>query len=569
MLDGYTQYLCEKFPDVDFKFELAANSTDYYRFRQDHEDMPDILTVRRFALKDAVLLKDYLYDLGDTELASTYYGTYLDNYTYDDGTVNWLPACAEVDSFILNETLFEEYDVPIPKDYDSFIAACEAFEKVGIKGYVSDFSSDFTCMEVLQGMSISTLLSMEGREWRQQYESGSTKQLSEEVWMPVFEKFFDLTEKAGLSEEADYVNRDPKDMFIEGKAAMYRGTGADVITFPGRGEDKVSLYPYFGDKESENWYLTYPAFQVAAGKKGMDDPEREKLILDIMTAMLNQEGQEKISYGKNMIPYNKNVTLELLPELENLKPYIDENKMYIRLASNDMFSVSQSIVQKILKGEVKSPKEAFDTFNSELENEQQEKQVAAHVDTGYSNEFTEEHGNQAASAICNTMREETGVDVLFAQSCYIASDVYEGDYTETDVEYLSKNDGGWPMRTDLTGDQLYQLVEETLALKSNRGAVCNDSTMYVSSGFEMDVTRTEDGYTLNKLTQNGKDLDRNETYSVIIYSDRDWYISVIQEKVGFEIMPIETIPKAIDLIKKRLIEEKGQLSEPTDYITIK
>ena len=93
--------------------------------------------------------------------------------------------------------------------------------------------------------------------------------------------------------------------------------------------------------------------------------------------------------------------------------------------------------------------------------------------------------------------------------------------------------------------------------------------MYVSSGFEMDVTRTEDGYTLNKLTQNGKDLDRNETYSVIIYSDRDWYISVIQEKVGFEIMPIETIPKAIDLIKKRLIEEKGQLSEPTDYITIK
>lgn len=569
MLDGYTQYLCEKFPDVDFKFELAANSTDYYRFRQDHEDMPDILTVRRFALKDAVLLKDYLYDLGDTELASTYYGTYLDNYTYDDGTVNWLPACAEVDSFILNETLFEEYDVPIPKDYDSFIAACEAFEKVGIKGYVSDFSCDFTCMEVLQGMSISTLLSMEGREWRQQYESGSTKQLSEEVWMPVFEKFFDLTEKAGLSEEADYVNRDPKDMFIAGKAAMYRGTGADVITFPGRGEDKVSLYPYFGEKESENWYLTYPAFQVAAGKKGMDDPEREKLILDIMTAMLNQEGQEKISYGKNMIPYNKNVTLELLPELENLKPYIDENKLYIRLASNDMFSVSQSVVQKILKGEVKSPKEAFDTFNSELESEQQEKQVAAHVDTGYSNEFTEEHGNQAASAICNTMREETGVDVLFAQSCYIASDVYEGDYTETDVEYLSKNDGGWPMRTDLTGDQLYQLVEETLALKSNRGAVCNDSTMYVSSGFEMDVTRTEDGYTLNKLTQNGKDLDRNETYSVIIYSDRDWYISVIQEKVGFEIMPIETIPKAIDLIKKRLIEEKGQLSEPTDYITIK
>ncbi|MDD6811993.1 MAG: hypothetical protein PUD93_09025, partial [Lachnospiraceae bacterium] len=56
MLDTYTEYLCDLFPEVEFEFVLATNSTDYYRFRQDHDDMPDILTVRRFALKDAVLL---------------------------------------------------------------------------------------------------------------------------------------------------------------------------------------------------------------------------------------------------------------------------------------------------------------------------------------------------------------------------------------------------------------------------------------------------------------------------------------------------------------------------------
>ena len=66
MLDSYTQYLCDLFPQVEFEFVLATNSTDYYRFRQDHDDMPDILSVRRFALKDAVLLKDYLYDLSNT-----------------------------------------------------------------------------------------------------------------------------------------------------------------------------------------------------------------------------------------------------------------------------------------------------------------------------------------------------------------------------------------------------------------------------------------------------------------------------------------------------------------------
>ena len=109
LLENYTQYLCDTFPDVEFEFTLATNSTDFYRYRNDHDDLPDILTVRRFSLKDAVLIKDLLYDLGDTELASTFYGTYLENYTYDDGMVNWLPACADVDSIIINETMFSEY----------------------------------------------------------------------------------------------------------------------------------------------------------------------------------------------------------------------------------------------------------------------------------------------------------------------------------------------------------------------------------------------------------------------------------------------------------------------------
>ncbi|MGN0312430.1 MAG: ABC transporter substrate-binding protein, partial [Lachnospiraceae bacterium] len=338
LLENYAQYLCDTFPEVEFEFTLATNSTDFYRYLNDHEDLPDILTVRRFSLKDAVLIKDLLYDLGDTELASTFYGSYLENYTYDDGTINWLPACADVDSIIINETLFKENNIEIPTDYDSFIAACEAFEKLGIQGFASDFGSDYTCMEVLQGFSISQLLSMEGREWRKQYESGLTDQLSEEVWMPVFEKFFDLKEKTGIGEaETKMTNQNPKELYIAGKLAMYRGTGTDVIAFPGREGDRSILMPYYGNTEGDNWYLTYPSFHVAASKKAMEDPKREELLLRIMEAMLNQEGQSCISYGKNMIPYNKDVTLELLPELDNIKPYIDQNKMYIRLASGEMF----------------------------------------------------------------------------------------------------------------------------------------------------------------------------------------------------------------------------------------
>ena len=569
MLEGYNQYLCDLFPQVEFEFILATNSTDYYRFRAEHDDMPDILTVRRFALKDAVLLKDYLYDLSNTDLAATYYGSYLDSYTYDDGSVNWLPTCAEVDGIIINKTLFDEYNVPIPTDYESFVAACEAFEAVGIRSFVSDFAADFTCMEVLQGASIPMLQSIEGRRWRQQYESGATHQLSQEVWLPVFENFFDFAQKVGLgAEDATYPNRTPKDMFIEGKAAMFRGTGADVITFPGRGQDEVLLVPYFGQTEQDNWYLTYPTFQIAASNKGMDDPEREKLILDIMTAMVNQAGQDHISYGKNMVPYKKDVSLELMPQMDNLKPYVEQNKLYIRLASNEMFRISRDVVQMILNGEVTTPAEALAAFNKALAGEEPGTEIVAHIDTYYSNDFTPEHGNQAASSLANTMRKLSGYDLVFMQACYVANDIYAGDYSQKDLAYIAKNDGGWPGLMELTGEQIYTLVEMTLSMTGNRGAVCNDSTLYVSSGFEMDITKTEDGYTLNALTMDGKELDREKTYSFLIFGDRDWYMSTVMEETG--VSEVDTTgPKAEQYLMQCLVEQGSQLEAPTDYITLR
>ena len=81
LLEHYTTYLVKKFPNVEFNFVLATNSTDYYHYRNKHQDLPDIMTVRRFSMRDAVQLKDLLYDLSNTELAATFYGTYLDSYT--------------------------------------------------------------------------------------------------------------------------------------------------------------------------------------------------------------------------------------------------------------------------------------------------------------------------------------------------------------------------------------------------------------------------------------------------------------------------------------------------------
>lgn len=569
LLENYTGYLVKKFPEVEFQFVLATNSTDYYKYRNKNKDLPDILTVRRFSMRDAVELKDLLYDLSNTELAGTFYGTYLDSYTYNDGTINWLPACAVVDSLIADKTQFEQNGIPLPQDYASLVAGAQALEAKGIKGLSADFAEDYTCMEILQGFGIIQLNSMEGREWRQQYESGKTHQLSEKVWLPVFERFFDLKEKMGwTTAETTYSNWYPKKQLTEGKLAMYRGTGTDLELFVRKGAENIML-PYLGNSQKDNWFLTYPAFQVAASKKGMESPKRRKLILDIMAAMLNQDGQNNINSGNNMVPYNKNVKLELMPSLANLKPYIKENKMYIRLASNEMFKISRIVVHKILRGELKTPQAAVDAFNEELKKDNVPDPIVARIDKGYSNYFTPEHGNQAASAVMNTVRKLVGADLLFVQACYASGSVYAGEYTQKELSYLTHNDAAWPIVAHMTGDQIYELVERTLAAKSGYGVISNDSTLYVSSGFEMDLSRTkEGGYKLNKLTIKGADLDRKAKYSILLMGDRGWTKGLVITEMGIKDYTYD-VEKCYKYLYRHLAEKKGKLEEPTDYIKLR
>ena len=72
-------------------------------------------------------------------------------------------------------------------------------------------------MEVLQGCGIPQLTSMEGREWRQLYESGKTHELSQKVWLPIFERFFQMKEKMKwTAEEVNHANWYPQKVFWRG-----------------------------------------------------------------------------------------------------------------------------------------------------------------------------------------------------------------------------------------------------------------------------------------------------------------------------------------------------------------
>lgn len=354
LYEKYAPYIQKQLADINIEFVVGNNDLDFYKFLKENGGLPDIITCCRFSLHDASPLKDSLMDLSTTNVAGAVYDTYLNSFQNEDGSVNWLPVCADAHGFLVNKDLFEKYDIPLPTDYESFVSACEAFDKVGIRGFTSDYFYDYTCMETLQGLSASELSSPDGRKWRTGYsdpDNTKIEGLDRTVWPEAFERMEQFIRDTGLSRDDLDMDYDAvRDMFKSGKLAMYFGSSADVKMMQEQGINTTFL-PFF-QENGEKWIMTTPYFQVALNRDLSKDDTRRKKAMKILSTMLSEDAQKRIiSDGQDLLSYSQDVDFKLTKYLNDVKPMIQENHMYIRIASNDFFSVSKDVVSKMISGE--------------------------------------------------------------------------------------------------------------------------------------------------------------------------------------------------------------------------
>ena len=114
LYETYAPYVQSQLPDVNIEFIVGNNDLDFYKFLQENGGLPDIITCCRFSLHDAAPLKDSLMNLAMTNEAGAVYNAYLNSFKNEDGSVNWLPVCADAHGFVVNRSLFEQYDIPLP-----------------------------------------------------------------------------------------------------------------------------------------------------------------------------------------------------------------------------------------------------------------------------------------------------------------------------------------------------------------------------------------------------------------------------------------------------------------------
>ena len=580
MFKELTPWLEEKFPEINFTFIQSFNTMEYYKdLMARGEAMPDIITCRRFSLNDAAPLSEYLMDLSKSEVAGTFYSSYLEVNRESSGAIRWLPMCAEVDSIMANKDLFDQYNIPLPTNYSEFVAAIDAFEAVGIKGFQTDWIYDYSCLETMQGCAIPELMSLEGTRWRMEYESETEDNqvgLDDTVWPKVFEKYEqflkDVRFQPGDEELTFSVTMEP---YFQGKTAMIRNTAAlaDNITVE-RGINSVIL-PYFGQTSEDNWLLTYPMCQVAVSKQVEEDEAKREAVMEVLMAMFSEEGQKHVAAGTSVLSYNKEVNISPTDSLRYVQDCINSNHLYMRLASTEVFGISQDVGHKMMTGKYDA-KAAYDAFDQQITHyaDPDAVEVMFTQKTAYSNEFTE-HGSAAASSLMNTIRSSMEADLAIGYSPTVSTSIYAGDYTLQQAKWVltARNS---IYQGEYTGEEVWRFMDWLVNVKEDGSdPIQHRNLMPVTSGMEYTVTEYERGkFRLEEVTVNGQPLDKNCTYTLLLvgadnFLEHETFCNCpMPEDLKAKRQAYLVSDFSSQECMREALEKTGQFLAPSEYVTI-
>ena len=569
LYENYAPYIQAQLPDVNIEFIVGNNDLDFYKFLQQNGGLPDIITCCRFSLHDAAPLKDSLMNLALTNEAGAVYNTYLNSFKNEDGSVNWLPVCADAHGFVVNRSLFEQYDIPLPTDYESFVSACQAFEKVGIRGFTADYAYDYTCMETLQGLSATELTTTEGRKWRTAYsDPASTARvgLDNAVWPGAFERMEQFIQDTHLTaDDLAQTYDDVMDLYRNGEVAMYFGTSAGVKMFQDEGIDTTFL-PFFS-QNGEKWIMTTPYFQVALNRELEQDTARRSNAMKVLNVMLSEEAQNRIvADGQDVLSYSQNVPLRLTDYMKDVRSVVEENHMYIRIASNDFFSVSKDVVSRMISGEYDAG-QAYQSFNAQLLEEKSiSEKVVLDSQKSYSNRFHSREGNAAYSVMANTLRSIYGSDVLIATGNSFTGNVLKAGYTEKMAGDMIMPNDLLAYSSKMSGAELKETVKSFVEGYEGGFIPFNRGSLPVVSGISVEIKETEDGYTLSKVIKDGKQIQDEDTFTVTCLATSK-HMEAYPEDENIVFDRGDTTVK--DTWTGYVSDGNAILAEPEDYMTLR
>ena len=565
LMKNIAPYIHEQFPDQDIEFIIGNNDTDLYSYFKEHGELPDIMTVRRFSGTDAQDLQPYLMDFASYDVVSKYYSYAVEYYKNTDDEIQWLPICALPQTIIANKTLFDQYGIKVPENYEEYVQVCQQFYDKGIKPYSMDLAEDWSNQEIIQAAAIGEFTSLDGIDWRNKAETSAGEiKFDDVLWKRIFSETSQFLKDSHFSEEDINVNSNTgTQMFVEGKSAMFHGQPTDMQKLQDQMDAELIRIPYFSQTSDSSFVYMFPSLNIAFNKELEKNQEKLDTALDVLDCMNSEQGQKLIADGSGVISFNTDVP-SMMQNVPGLEEEIKDTSIYIRYSAQKSFDASLEAVHGLLSGKM-DEMQAYNAFRSAMNSKDSKEKSTVNFENEYSISLNDKSGRDAASSILTTIREENDAQLALTPYYYYTSSIYKGECTSSRVGLMTAKNSDTPLYlVKLNGEQVYELVKKYLTEADENFYVTTKYELPIASGMKIIVKNEENGFSLKDITINDKKIDTEKEYSILLTDTSKSILKKINPKCAIEQIGDTTLSSAWIAA----MSNGQQPSAPEDYIEV-
>ena len=565
LMKNIAPYIHEQFPDQDIEFIIGNNDTDLYSYFKEHGELPDIMTVRRFSGTDAQDLQPYLMDFASYDVVSKYYSYAVEYYKDTDGEIQWLPICAIPQTIIANKTLFDQYGIKVPENYEEYVQVCQQFYDKGIKPYSMDLAEDWSNQEIIQAAAIGEFTSLDGIDWRNKAETSAGEiKFDDVLWKRIFSETSQFLKDSHFSEEDINVNSNTgTQMFVEGKSAMFHGQPRDMQKFQEQMDAELIRIPYFSQTSDSSFVYMFPSLNIAFNKELEKNQEKLDTALDVLDCMNSEQGQKLIADGSGVISFNTDVP-SMMQNVPGLEEEIKDSSIYIRYSAQKSFHASLEAVHGLLSGKM-DEMQAYNAFRSAMNSKDSKEKSTVNFENEYSISLNDKSGRDAASSILTTIREENDAQLALTPYYYYTSSIYKGECTSSRVGLMTAKNSDTPLYlVKINGEQVYELVKKYLTEADENFYVTTKYELPIASGMKIIVKNEGNGFSLKDITINDKKIDTEKEYSILLTDTTKSILKKINPKCAIEQIGDTTLSSAWIAA----MSNGQQPSAPEDYIEV-
>ncbi len=497
---GFADYIDSLNPTYDIEWLVGEDSLEFYQYQAEEGSLPDVILVHDFNRSTATTLSSSLYDLSETDFASTYQSSYLDQIPGNNESLVYIPGDSGFEGILVNEYLFDLYDIAIPTDRASFIEACQAFAQNGIRGFVAGMGDPETCFEVMQGFADEALVSEAENLIDQLLKRDPTITVDSSALDNSLEYINSLIDAKVIQQDDMSLSlEDAEASFVAGEAAMYFLPSGDASSFGAQHNMTVRAIPFFGS--SSTWAVAAPTFigmvsnVQSEGVSTASSEEMARGAREVLASIMSSDAQayyrELYNIDTFVSPQTSTTSATLSNTLAPLEGCVQEGNVRLSLSNQETNQALGTMLTELVSGSIASDEAVTESIKL-LQNEQvKDSTNVTSFSEGVSCLFDEDLGNVAASDIAQVAAAQASCDFFISSARTARCPLYDGDKTATELKYPVAPTAVYT--ATLTGSDLEQLISSAVSqARSNYD-------LPVLSNLHIEVSKTEDGYQLDSI----------------------------------------------------------------------